>query len=253
MTNRFAHSGIAAAIAALMAGAPVMAQQQQSASASAPPQVSKSKLSYAVGFDLGMNLRQQSQQGLDLNIDRVIEAIRDVHNEADPQVPREEMATILEQLNKEIKQKRLAAYRELADKNKNKSEKFLQENRAKDGIVALPSGVQYRVIESGSGEKPALDDTVTVHYRGITMDDVEFDSSFARGKPETFQVDQVLKGWQEVLPLMKEGATWQIFVPPEMAFGLRGQPPVGPNEAVQFDLKLVEVGAPQQQGSGQGG
>ena len=210
--------------------------------------VSQGKLSYAVGFDLGTNLRQQREQGLDLDIEQVIQAIRDVYQEAEPQVPREEIATILEQLNSEIQDRRLTAYRELAEQNKDRSEEFLRENRGKDGVVALPSGVQYRVIESGDGAKPSLDDTVTVHYRGLTMDDVEFDSSFARGKPETFKVNQVLQGWQEVLPMMKEGASWQVFVPPEMAFGARGQQPVGPNEAVQFDLKLIGVGEPSGQG-----
>jgi len=251
MINRFAHRGLVAATAAALAwAAPVFAQDQQQQPLGAELDVSNSKLSYAVGFDLGTNLRQQREQGLDLDIEQVIQAIRDVHNEAEPQVPREEISTILEQLNAKIQERRLAAYRELAEQNKTRSEEFLSENRGKDGVVALPSGVQYRVIESGTGSKPSLDDTVTVHYRGLTMDDVEFDSSFARGQPESFKVNQVLQGWQEVLPMMKEGATWQVFVPPEMAFGLRGQPPVGPNEAVQFDLKLIRVGEPPaQQGS----
>ena len=249
MINRFAHTGLVAATAAALAmAAPVLAQEQPEP-LGADLDVSKTKLSYAVGFDLGTNLRQQREQGLDLDIEQVIQAIRDVHNEAEPQVPREEISSILEQLNTKIQERRVAAYRELAEKNKTRSEDFLQENRGKDGVVALPSGVQYRVIESGTGDKPSLDDTVTVHYRGLTMNDVEFDSSFARGQPETFKVNQVLEGWQEVLPMMQEGATWQVFVPPEMAFGLRGQPPVGPNEAVQFDLKLISIGEPEQQGS----
>lgn len=197
------------------------------------------KLSYSVGYDIGMNLRRQ---GIDLQIDEVIQAIRDTHNEAEPTVPREEMQQILAMLNEELREKRMQELRALADANQTKSNEFLQTNRAKDGVVVLPSGVQYKVITDGDGARPGPVDTVSVHYRGSRMDGLEFDSSFARGTPETFQVDKVLQGWQEVLPLMREGAEWRVFVPPEMGFGLRGQPPVGPNEAIVFDLRLISVG-----------
>ncbi len=202
-------------------------------------EIEPDKLSYAVGYDIGMNLRRQ---GIDLQIEQVIQAVRDTHNEAEPSVPREEMQEILTTLNEELREKRMQELRELADENQAKSNEFLQKNRSNDGVVVLPSGVQYKVIQEGDGQRPGPTDTVQVHYRGSRMDGLEFDSSFARGKPETFEVDQVLQGWQEILPLMKEGAEWRIYVPPELGFGLRGQPPVGPNEAVVFDLRLVSVG-----------
>ncbi|MFU8833427.1 MAG: FKBP-type peptidyl-prolyl cis-trans isomerase, partial [Wenzhouxiangella sp.] len=114
------------------------------------------------------------------------------------------------------------------------------------GIVALPSGIQYRVIEEGDGSRPGLSDVVTVHYRGSKIDGREFDSSFRRGVPAVFQVNSVIEGWQEVLPLMREGAMWQVFLPPELAFGVRGDPPmIGPNEALQFDIRLVQIGEPE--------
>ena len=125
--------------------------------------------------------------------------------------------------------------------NQAAADEFLAANLSKNGIVALPSGVQYRIIEEGDGSRPGMESTVKVHYRGSKINGHEFDSSFARGVPEEFPVNTVLKGWQEVLPLMKTGATWQVFVPPELAFGVRGNPPVGPNEALIFDLKLVEI------------
>ncbi len=206
-----------------------------------------SKLSYAIGYDIGINL---SRQGLDLDIEQVMQAVRDTHNEVEPSVPREEMRELLTALNERLKKERLEEFRVLADENQTKSNEYLATNRQKEGVVALPSGVQYRVIESGAGSRPGPTETVTVHYRGSRMDGLEFDSSFARGKPESFQVDKVLQGWQEVLPLMREGAVWQVFVPPEMAFGLRGQPPVGPNEAVKFDLELVQIGAVEESDSG---
>jgi FKBP-type peptidyl-prolyl cis-trans isomerase FklB len=151
------------------------------------------------------------------------------------------MRNLLTALQTKVREEQVEAFQALADENQALSETFLAENQSKTGIVVLPSGVQYRVIEEGEGPRPSLTSSVKVHYRGSKMDGREFDSSFARGTPEEFTVDSVLRGWQEVLPLMKQGSTWQIFVPPELAFGARGNPPVGPNEALMFDLKLVEI------------
>jgi len=131
----------------------------------------------------------------------------------------------------------------IAGENKAKSQKFMADNRLKTGIKALPSGVQYRVIEDGTGTAhPTANSEVTVHYRGSLMNGLEFDSSFARGEPVKFKVGDVIKGWQDVLTQMRVGDHWQIFVPPELAYGERGQPPrIGPNEALVFELKLVDI------------
>lgn len=198
----------------------------------------KGKLSYAVGWDLGSDIARRST---DFDVEALIQAIRDTAAGADPRVAPEEMRTLLTELQEKVRQEQLEAFQKLAAENLTRSEQFLAENKNKRGIVVLPSGVQYRIIEEGEGGRPQLDSTVRVHYRGSKMDGREFDSSFARGVPEEFTVNAVLKGWQEALPLMKQGATWQIFVPPEMAFGQRGNPPVGPNEALMFDLKLIEI------------
>ena len=171
----------------------------------------------------------------------LITAIRDVVAENDPKVAAEEMRTSVTALQEKVRAEQVEQFRVLSEENQAKSEEFLQANKSKTGIVALPSGVQYRIIEEGEGARPGLESKVTVHYRGSKLDGREFDSSFARGTPEEFTVNAVLKGWQEVLPLMKAGSTWQIFVPPELAFGARGNPPVGPNEALMFDLKLIEI------------
>jgi FKBP-type peptidyl-prolyl cis-trans isomerase FklB len=151
------------------------------------------------------------------------------------------MVAMLTELQQKVRQEQAEAFQKLAEENQKKSEEFLAANLGKSGIVALPSGIQYRIIDEGDGARPGMESTVKVHYRGSKLNGLEFDSSFARGVPEQFTVNSVLKGWQDVLPLMKTGATWQIFVPPEMAFGARGNPPVGPNEALIFDLKLVEI------------
>jgi FKBP-type peptidyl-prolyl cis-trans isomerase FklB len=198
----------------------------------------KGKLSYAVGWDIGADIARRSTE---FDVESLITAIRDVVAEQEPKVSAEEMRTLLTALQEKVRAEQVEQFRILSEENQVASEAFLEANKSKTGIVALPSGIQYRVIEEGDGARPGLESKVTVHYRGSKMDGREFDSSFARGTPEEFVVNAVLAGWQEVLPLMKAGSTWQVFVPPELAFGARGNPPVGPNEALMFDLKLVEI------------
>ncbi len=215
-------------LAVLLTG-PVMAQDLTS---------DKGKLSYAVGWDIGQDIQRR---GAEFDVETIIAAIRDSAAGKDPQVPSEEMVAMLTELQQKVRQEQAEAFQKLAEENQAKSEEFLNGNLSKNGIVALPSGVQYRIIDEGEGARPGMESTVKVHYRGSKINGLEFDSSFARGVPEQFTVNSVLRGWQEVLPLMKTGATWQVFVPPELAFGPRGNPPVGPNEALIFDLKLVEI------------
>ena len=224
----FAHALLLAMVATFFTG-PAHAQDIQS---------EKGKLSYSVGWDIGEDIKKR---GAEFDVEAIIQAIRDSAAGSDPKVPQDEMVELLTALQQKVRQEQQEAFVALAEENKKKSEEFLAENRTKTGIVELPSGVQYRIIEEGEGARPGLDSTVKVHYRGSKMNGHEFDSSFARGVPEEFTVNTVLRGWQEVLPLMKTGSTWQVFVPPELAFGARGNPPVGPNEALMFDLKLVEI------------
>ena len=213
----------------MLASVPALAQDLAS---------EKGKLSYSVGWDIGSDISRRSTE---FDVESLITAIRDVVAQNDPKVSPEEMQTLLTALQEKVRAEQVEQFRTLSEENQAASELFLEQNKSKTGIVALPSGVQYRIIEEGDGARPNLDSRVTVHYRGSKLDGREFDSSFARGTPEEFTVNSVLKGWQDVLPLMKAGSTWQIFVPPELAFGARGNPPVGPNEALMFDLKLVEI------------
>ncbi len=217
-----------------LALAPAMAQDLE-----ADPQ----KLGYSIGYEFGSELRGYD---IDIDLDAVFQAARDAYAEREPDMEISEMRQLMMALQEKIRQERMEAFQQLAEDNQSEAERFLNENAAKSGIETLPSGVQYRVIEEGEGSRPSLDDTVTVHYRGSKPDGREFDSSFRRGVPAVFQVNSVIEGWQEVLPLMREGAMWQVFLPPELAFGVRGDPPViGPNEALQFDLRLVKIGEPE--------
>lgn len=201
------------------------------------------KLGYSIGYEFGAEL---SGYDIQLDLEAVFQAIRDSYNQQEPRVEMAEMRQLMMALQERIRQERMQQFQQLAEENQVKAERFLNENRGKNGIVALPSGVQYRVIEEGDGSRPSADDVVTVHYRGSKIDGREFDSSFRRGVPAVFQVNSVIEGWQEVLPLMREGAMWQVFLPPELAFGVRGDPPIiGPNEALQFDIRLVQIGEPE--------
>ena len=202
----------------------------------------KGKLSYSVGWDLGNDIKRR---GEDFDVEALITAIRDTANGREPQVEAPEMRRLLAELQERVRAEQIAALQKLAADNQAKGEAFLAQNRSKTGIVALPSGVQYRIIEEGDGPRPGLESTVKVHYRSSKTDSTELDSSFARGVPEEITVNQVLPGWQEVLPLMKQGSTWQVFVPAELGFGTRGNPPaIGPNETLVFDLKLIEIVSP---------
>ncbi len=198
----------------------------------------KEKLSYAIGYQFGTDIRMRK---MDVDLNTVLEAMRDATAEREPRVPESEMVALLKDLEQKFRSEQLEKFKQLAEENKAKSEEYLAKNKGKKNIVVLPSGVQYRVIEEGDGRRPTVESEVIVHYRSSTMSGLEYDSSFARGEPVSFKVGQVLKGWQEILPLMKVGAIWQVFVPPELGYGVRGQPPVGPNEVLVFDINLVEI------------
>lgn len=201
------------------------------------------KLGYAIGYEFGAELRSYD---IELDLESVFQAVRDAYGQTEPQVEVAEMRQLMMELQEQIRQERMAAFQQLAEDNQVRADEFLRQNESRTGIVTLPSGVQYRVIEEGEGSRPSLEDVVTVHYRGSKIDGREFDSSFRRGVPAVFQVNSVIEGWQEVLPLMREGAMWQVFLPPELAFGVRGDPPIiGPNEALQFDIRLVKLGEPE--------
>jgi FKBP-type peptidyl-prolyl cis-trans isomerase FklB len=188
----------------------------------------KEKVSYIIGTDIGGNLKRQS-----INIDPSILArgVQDALSGANPLLSKEE-----------IQETMVAFQKEMMEKQKQRGEAFLSENKKKEGVKTLPSGLQYKVIKAGTGKKPKVNDTVTVNYRGTLIDGTEFDSSFRRGQPVAFPVSGVIPGWTEALPLMQEGAKWQLFVPPNLAYGERGAGGlVGPNATLIFEVELISV------------
>jgi FKBP-type peptidyl-prolyl cis-trans isomerase FklB len=155
----------------------------------------------------------------------------------------EEAKAALTALQTEVRAKEEAKSKAAAVENKKSGEAFLAANKAKEGIVTLPSGLQYKVIKEGTGPKPTAEDTVLCHYRGTLVDNTEFDSSYKRGEPLKIPVGGVIKGWTEAIQLMPVGSKWQLFIPSDLAYGERGAPgsPIGPNSALIFDVELISV------------
>lgn len=194
------------------------------------------KFSYAVGLQLGDNLKNQGI--LDLDVDAVAQGIRDYLEGADLKLSPDEIQQAVATYQQEMMEERLA----LATKNREAGESFLDKNGKRDGVVELESGVQYEVVEKGTGENPTETDVVVVHYRGLLLDGSEFDSSFSRGEPTELEVAQVIPGWQQTLQLMQVGAKWKVWIPSDLAYGLRGAGnKIGPNEMLYFDIELLKI------------
>src|SRR4030042_3271558 len=199
----------------------------------------KDKTSYSMGISIGNNLKNQS---VDVNPDIIAQGIKDALTGGERLMTDEEVRDTITALQKEIQTKNNERMKELADKNKKEGEEFLAGNKKKEGVVTLPSGLQYKVIKEGDGEIPKLTDTVTVNYLGTLIDGTEFDSSYKRGQPVTFPVNGVIPGWPEALQLMKVGSKWQLFIPSNLAYGERGGGRnIGANSTLIFDVELLSI------------
>ena len=197
------------------------------------------KLSYSIGIDLGKNFKRQ---GIDVNPEILVKGLQDGISGNKSLLTEDQMRDVLDKFQKDLMAKRTAEYKKQAEENKAKGEAFLKENKAKEGVVTLPSGLQYKIIKSGSGKKPGKEDTVTVEYTGRLINGEVFDSTEKTGKPATFKLSQVIPGWTEALQLMSEGAIWEIYVPSDLAYGPRSVGgPIGPNETLIFKIHLLEV------------
>lgn len=199
----------------------------------------KDKVSYSVGYQLGGDFKRQ---GVDLNPEVLMRGIRDSVAGAVPLVSPQEMNQTLAELKNKIMAAQQEERKKIGEKNLAEGKAFLADNAKKEGVKTLPSGLQYKVVKEGDGPMPKATDTVTVHYRGTTIDGAEFDSSYSRNQPATFPVGGVIKGWTEALQLMKTGSAWQLFIPPGLAYGERGAGQViGPNSVLVFDVELLSI------------
>ena len=199
----------------------------------------KDKVSYSIGMDIGNNLKKQA---IDVNPDALVYGIKDALSGGKALITEQEVKDTLMAFQKEMASKQSERLKELGEKNKKEGEAFLAENKKKEGVITLPSGLQYKVIKEGTGETPKLTDTVTTNYRGTLIDGTEFDSSYRREQPATFPVKGVIAGWTEALQLMKVGSKWQLFTPSNLAYGERGAGrDIGPNAALIFDVELLSI------------
>jgi FKBP-type peptidyl-prolyl cis-trans isomerase FklB len=198
------------------------------------------KLSYALGLGIG---RQLAQMGAgSLNIDDFATAIKDVIAGNELKVSNQDAQTIVQDFFAEQEAKQKVASAEKGKAAKAEGEKYLAENAKKDGVVTLPSGLQYKVIKEGNGKKPKATDNVKCHYEGMLVDGTMFDSSIQRGEPATFPLNQVIAGWTEGLQLMQEGAKYRFFIPYTLGYGETGAGgSIPPFAALIFDVELIEV------------
>lgn len=188
----------------------------------------KDKVSYIIGMDIGTNLKKQS---IDIDSNILAKGVKDALSGGKPLLTEQE-----------IQETMIAFQKEVMEKQKKRGEAFLAENKNKEGVKTLPSGLQYKVIKAGTGKTPKLNNTVTTHYRGTLIDGTEFDSSYKRGQPVSFPVSGVIPGWTEALQLMQEGAKWQLFIPPNLGYGERGAGGViGPNATLIFEMELISI------------
>jgi FKBP-type peptidyl-prolyl cis-trans isomerase FklB len=199
----------------------------------------KEKISYSVGYQIGGDFKRQ---GVELDTDLLVKGIRDAAGGAEPRVPPQEMRKTLVDLKRKVEADERRRRREQAGKHRAEGEAFLAANGKKEWVVTLPSGLQYKVLAAGKGKSPNPTDNVTVHYRGTLVDGTEFDSSYKRNTPATFKADRVIAGWKEALPMMKEGAKWQLFVPSKLAYGEQGSgSKIPPDSTLVFEIELISV------------
>lgn len=199
----------------------------------------RDKVSYGIGMKMGRDFKEQ---GANLNPEVIAQAMKDVLADKTPQLTDEQVVEAFTAYQKEMETQYEAKAKAEGEKNLKDGEAYLAENGKKEGVVTLPSGLQYKVLTAGKGKKPSAKDTVSVHYRGTLIDGKEFDSSISRGEPATFPVSGVIPGWTEALQLMQEGAKWQLFIPAKLAYGERGAGrAIGPNSTLVFEVELIKI------------
>jgi len=223
-----------------------------------PARKSKNDVSYAVGMNLAKALEEQSEE---VDVDSLMQGVKDKLSGGKARMTEEQALAALEglQIDQRIVEQGLNR-KALAEKNKREGEAFLAANKTKEGVVTLPSGLQYKIIKAGQGKKPTADDSVMCQYRGTFIDGTEFDNSYKRKAPMSLPVKAPIKGWTEALQLMPEGSRWQLFVPSDLAYGERGAggghgkraggprpQTVGPNATLVFEMELLSVKEPGSQ------
>jgi FKBP-type peptidyl-prolyl cis-trans isomerase FklB len=199
----------------------------------------KDKFSYALGMNLGASLHKQS---VDVDPNMVAQGLRAALAGGKTLLTQEEAQAALMEVQNELRKKQQEKMQVAGEANKKEGEAFLASNKGKEGVVTLPSGLEYKILKEGNGPKPTASDSVVCNYRGTLINGTEFDSSYKRGQPATFPVNGVIKGWTEALQLMQVGSKWQLFVPSSLAYAERGAGgDIGPNATLIFEVELLSI------------
>jgi FKBP-type peptidyl-prolyl cis-trans isomerase len=197
------------------------------------------KISYGMGVDMARNFKRL---GISVNLDVLLKGMKDEQSGKKLLMPEKDLRLIMNTYQSEVMQKQAEVTRMNAEANKKAGDEFLAANKKRDGVITLESGLQYSIVKAGEGKKPVDGDTVECKYRGMFINGKEFASSYETGAPAIFQVDKVIPGWQEALKLMPVGSTWQLFVPPHLAYGANGAGrDIGPNQTLIFEIELVSI------------
>jgi len=203
----------------------------------------KDSVSYSIGMDIGSTLKRQS---IDINRDVFIQGFKDAYGEDTTQLSSDEMKNVIMAFQQQQRLQREEQAKQIAKKNKQEGEAYLEAHAREPGVVALPSGLQYKILQAGNGPTPTINDRVRVHYKGMLLDGTVFDSSYDRGQPATFGVGRVIRGWTEALQLMKVGSKWELTVPPDLAYGERGAGEmIEPNSVLIFEVELLGIENPE--------
>jgi len=198
----------------------------------------KDKESYSLGYRFGDSLKAQH---LELNLKAYTSGIKDSLEKKSPLLSQEEISKIISEIQARAMAARQKELKEMAEKNMALGKAFMEENGKKEGVKTLPSGLQYKVLAEGSGRAPKETDEVMAHYKGTLIDGQEFDNSYTRGTPLTFRADKIMPGWKEIIPLMEEGSKWQVFIPPQLAYGEQGVGPIPPGSTLIFEIELIAI------------
>jgi FKBP-type peptidyl-prolyl cis-trans isomerase FklB len=220
-------------IAALLVAAPAFAQEKTELT------TDKDKVSYSIGLDIGSTFKKQD---MDIDPAALLKGLQDGVAGSKPLMTDDQIRDTMTAYSKSMMDKQTAVAKEAGAKNLAAGEKFLADNKNKEGVKTTPSGLQYKVLKEGNGPTPKETDSVETHYRGTLLDGKEFDSSYKRNEPATFPVNRVIKGWTEALQMMKVGSKYELWIPSNLAYGERGAgQDIGPNETLHFEVELLGI------------
>jgi FKBP-type peptidyl-prolyl cis-trans isomerase FklB len=232
MKKLFLVATFAAATLAATVSIPVIAEDLKTL------ETDEQKIGYGFGVMLGKRMITDTPE---LDVNAFVQGIRDGFGGRPALLTDAQIENVIQDFQVKQRELQMKKFEKMSADNKQAGDSFLTDNKAKEGVTTTASGLQYRVLKAGTGKKPAVSDTVKVHYEGSLINGTVFDSSIKRGEPVSFPVSGVIRGWTEALQLMTEGSKWQLFIPSDLAYGPGGNRNIGPNEVLLFDVELLEV------------